>query len=192
MTWRAKSLLFYSLLYVWYFYLIRFFPQHFFPAILVCYTDFRYIWHDKSHNYPEITTKIQSSYVHFLMSYGCTDRQTDMRNKLKRLRTEDGWYLPHFTYQHCGIFPTLHTGVVASFPSYLTALWPTPLLASMCLQDSSDQYTYQIAAEGWVVRQLLDGQTVCLPSRSAQKLTVARLCVHPEKPDWTFRRPGAP
>ena len=71
-------------------------------------------------------------------------RQTDMCNKLKLLRTEDGWCLPHFTYsvvassplyipalwhlthckyQRCGIFPTVHTNVVALFPSYLTALW---------------------------------------------------------------------
>jgi len=60
------------------------------------------------------------------MSYGCTDRQKDMHNKLKLLRNEDGWYLPHFTYQRCGIFPTVHTSVVASFPSYHTALWHLP------------------------------------------------------------------
>ena len=114
------------------------------------------------------------------------------------------WRHSHLTYHRSGVLPTVHTSVVASLPSYLstlwhhshltyqccdifptvhTALWPTPLLASICPQDSSDQHAYQTAVEDWVVRQLLDGQNMSFSSRSAQKITLARLFVHPDKPD---------
>jgi hypothetical protein len=37
-----------------------------------------------------------------------------MCNKLKLMRTEDGWHLPHFTYQRCGIIVILPNSVVAN------------------------------------------------------------------------------
>ena len=104
------------------------------------------------------------------------------------------WHLPHFTYQRCSIFPTLPTSVVASSPLYLPALWhhsqliyqrfgKLHCLLQYAFRTQSDQYTYRTVAEDWAERQLLDGQTLSLPSRSAQKPNLVRLSVLPDKPD---------